>query len=265
MALENISNLLWDVQHRGASEVQAGGRALLVGGKVYNALSSIQGRMTARMMFTFVVPKDAQNFTRSRNPMIVELVSHHLRHPTPHTVDIFAGYSPIGYELAQRFPEGQHTDIASTETINELRRRWERGGIALPINYQTEAMNYNTTSPDQVLSLPIDALIMNSSYYNAEDNITVMRYARSLLRPGGIVMTSIAYEPAIERVREATRFFESQIGSFPMRITEDSQLAELLVAAGYHNVCVHRMSDWAEQFGFQRPILDLELFAIGYA
>lgn len=260
-----IEMLMWAAQHRGGSEVQAGGRALLNPSPLHNALSSNTGRMLARTMVVLGLPQSAQNFVGARIPIILHLAQSHIPpdRTMPTTVDAFASYSTIGYDLAWAYPGGLHIDFAAPDLVKDIRARLERSGVIPPPNYQLRAVNYKEQSILQALGRKVDVVIANSTYYTWDENLVVLKHLRRALRPGGVVLTSMAFIPAVMEVQRALRFFKSQIGQFPLTMRTEAQAEKLMLASGFDTAHIYRASALVEQLGLPSPILDLELFAVG--
>jgi SAM-dependent methyltransferase len=262
--ITKLRELLTYTQHQMGSEVQAGGRSLLAPSPIHDALSSLRGRMMARMINMLGYPKSAQNFTISRNPVLEHLIKAHLKTQAPVIIDPFAGFSPIGYNLARYYPQGKHYDLASIFLKREIEARYRKAvGVTLPANYHLLTVNYNNGELETRFGGQVDAIIANSSYFEWEDNIAVLRYLRDLLRPDGVLITSIVYSPGVEDIREALRFFSSQIGHFPINITHNRQVTDFMQQSGLHDIRTIRASELVDTLNLPQPIKDLEVFSVG--
>lgn len=263
-----LKDLLSRVQHTRGSEIQTGARALLNPSPLNDALSSVSGRMLARTIRYMGFPQSAQNFIASRVPFIVYLILEHIppEVAAPLIVDIFAGFSPIGYHVARQVPQCTYVDLASQSNIAELQRRLKRAqnrGVQIPPNYFPRGIDYGTQSLESVLKRPVNVLLANSTYYNWDENVLLLRHLRDSLVDGGALITSFAAARNVEAIRQALGFFRSQVGYFSLEITDETQIHDLLGEAGLRNVRVWRASTVGESLGLPQPVLDLEWFAVG--
>jgi hypothetical protein len=262
----SLSELMWVSHHRGGSELQAGGRALLNPTPMNKALSSVRGRMASKSASVLGFPKHAEHFIGGRVAVMVHLMTSAVNGlDAPLTADAFAAYSPIGFEIAERLPHGQHLDFADIKTIHDIQRRLGRDKtLHIPTNHRFQAVDYREETIGDHLPRPLDAIIGNSTSYSYDENIVVLGHLRELLRPGGTLVSGVLWREGIETVAKSMRFAASQAGmlNYPLLVDDDMTVVTMFRAAGFTEVDVVHMPSLAAMLGLPTPIIELEVFAV---
>ncbi|MFZ4828501.1 MAG: hypothetical protein ACOYLB_14210 [Phototrophicaceae bacterium] len=260
--------IMGQAQLQRGSEIQAGARAEVIPSPLTHALSSFGGRVSAQMFRTFGFPSDAFNFIGARIRVLGYLMQTHVPSTVPHPilVDPVAGFSTLGYDNATAIPHGEHIDLNRQDTIDELERRLARAkDVTLPSNYKRIGVDYMYTTLTQAIgNRPVDVINANCAYFMRFHNFKQLFYLQSTLRSGGVCVAVFPSQVALTELQSAMRFFHSQVGQLPGAVSDDSEMTNLMRDAGYINVKVYRASELASEIGLQTPILDLELFAVGY-
>lgn len=246
--------------------MQAGGRALLNPTPMNKALSSLQGRMVGKSASVLGFPRSAEHFIAGRVAVMVHLMTTAVAEvDAPLTADAFAAYSPIGFEIAERLPHGQHIDFADIKTIQEIRRRLDRDKtLYIPPNHRFEAVDYRHETITDHLSRPLDAVISNCTAYTYDENIVVLGHLRDLLRPGGTLVSGVLWHAGIDSVAKSMRFAASQVGvwNYPLLVNDEMTVITMFRAAGFTEVDVVHMPSLAAMLGLPTPITELEVFAV---
>jgi hypothetical protein len=261
-----ITDLLWDSQHRRGTEIQAGARAVLTPSPVHNALSTSGGRMIARMMIGMMALPAGSNFAASRIPLLVQAAIHSIPpdNKSPLTVNVLAGFAPIGYKLTRHFPNGRHIDMASAETIAEIQRRYAAApGINLPPHYHFVVVSPRIADLGASLDSQPNVIITNNAYFSRVDGVRLLAHLGGLLSEGGSVVTTFPYGPELDRARNTMRFFKSQIGQTAITINHEDEAHEIFREAGYSRSDVWFASQ-QDEMNLPQPIMDLELVVIGH-
>lgn len=245
--------------------MQAGGRALLAPTPLHLALSSYNGRMTARVAIMLGLPKSAQNFIAKRTEVVRHLMSAHIHKPNPLTVDPFAAFSPLGYLLAEQFPQGTHLDIGKATVMQALESRLSNPLYKVPPlpNHRLVTLDYRTGGLQSVLPQPADSILCNNAYYTRAESVQLLRYLQQFLAADGAIVTTFPHKLNIEKLRDSLRFFRSNVGDFPIEVSHPKQVIDIMQEAGYSDISVMYASDLAATLNLPTPILDIEMFAVG--
>lgn len=253
---------------RGA-EILAGLRAELFPNPETLALARWSSRMIANVFVRLEPSKAALNFITVRPNGMSELVKRVLladEQKERIVVDIAAGFSPRGIQLAKDFPDVQVIEIDLPDVVRDKQLRLKNARtLTIPPNLSWKAADLGVTPLAEVLGgQPVDVVVAEGlvAYFTPADNQRMASLIRESLRPGGSYICDIPWEQGMRNAREATRFFSRQAGSFLGIMHDEAAMREMLLNAGYSAVEIHHPQKLAEAIGLPTPVLEFSLFVV---
>ncbi|GAB4515794.1 MAG: hypothetical protein OHK0046_19780 [Anaerolineae bacterium] len=260
------SMLLGITQEQSGSELQAGARAELLPSPLTNALSSVRGRIVARTMLFLVNEPLLVNFTKARIPVLQAAIKRHLPKDKPQLtmVTVGVGFSPLGIWLAEENPNLRVIECDLPEVIRKRKARLRRApDVHLPLNVQEVGIDFRKSSVDRVLAgARADVFDFTGAYFTHAQLENVARYLYMLLDERGFCSCYLPWQPGLDRVREAGRFFRNQVGEFPGIVGSEDTIQRIFHAAGFQEVNVLYPSVVGRELGLETPILDAEVIVI---
>jgi O-methyltransferase involved in polyketide biosynthesis len=254
---------------RGA-EIMAGIRAEITPSPVTIALSRTAGRIVARVMraISIGVPPETVNFLPVRTGGITALVREAIKDLDDKLciVELAAGFSPRGMELAQALPNAEVIEVDLSDVIQENKKRLERvKTLTLPPNLEWREADLGVTPLSKVLggktahAVAAEGLL---PYFAPEKIVDIVRHIRHNLKPGGVLVCDLAWKKGIQAGREGARYLSRQAGVFQGAMASPEEGRELFVRAGYSDVTHHLPTALAEKYNLPRPVNDLQFVIV---
>jgi O-methyltransferase involved in polyketide biosynthesis len=252
---------------RGA-EILAGLRAELFPTPETVALARWSSRMIANVFTRLEKSKAALNYVAVRPNGMTELVTRALSPDRTDqiVVDIAAGFSPRGIQLANRFPNLNVIEIDLPDVVKDkqLRLRTART-VTIPRNMSWKSADLGVTPLADVLEGQlVDVVVAEglTAYFTPKDNQRIASLVRESLRPGGKYICDITWEEGMQNAKEATRFFSRQAGKFLGMMKDEAAMKQLMLDAGYSSVEVVRPAKLAAEIGLPTPVMEFSFFVV---
>ncbi|MDQ7025332.1 MAG: hypothetical protein Q9P44_07205 [Anaerolineae bacterium] len=251
-----------------ASELFAGARAQLLPSRLTEALSTLNGRISARTMLLLAntIDDTVANYASFRSSGIIEAtrrVLHRVPTLSPVVVNPQTGYSATSIWMAEEMPHVYFIDIDTPETIADKQKRlsWYH----LPQNLSLKGVGLSTTPLHEALrGFRPDVIEAIAAFCTADDFAHLLRYLRHVLVEGGWVIAPFPYAPGIENLSRNLTLFQRFAGK-PRGVVESfDNIYRIMEVAGYHNIEILKLSDLAQDL--DKPIpADIEVIAIAQA
>lgn len=251
-------------------EMMAGVRAELLPNPVNVALSTLGGRMTARVILSLFRNKATITYQKHRIDILASAVTRAMPAGQEKVtlVDAPSALSPLAINLATRHPKATVLDIDLREIIMDKRRRLEKGrGVAIPPNLKLLEGDFRRTPLDQILTAnghpKIDVISFLASPFSLDELVRIGCYLRGLLTDNGAVVSFGSWKPAVQEEQTANRLFQRQIQMEWKGIFQTfEQPVEIFKQAGFSDVRVYHPSELARDFGISEDIYDFEIFIV---
>ncbi|NWF69871.1 MAG: class I SAM-dependent methyltransferase [Chloroflexi bacterium] len=250
---------------RGSSEIMAGARADLTPSPFTLALSSLGGRITARTIMNMAMSKAAIHYLAARIPSLEEIVRRALNaRESALLVDLAAGFSPLGLQIADEMPQVQVLEIDLPAVLQEKRKRLQKGRhLTIPPNIEWLEANLGTQEFHGLLEgRRPDVITYSAVYFTLPEQVRVARYLRDQLQRGGALVCMSMWVEGLRQVREANRFFRNQTSETPGVWESPEAAQQIFASAGFASVEVFKPSEIGEKLGLHQPIMDVELIAL---
>ncbi|MEO8611828.1 MAG: class I SAM-dependent methyltransferase [Chloroflexota bacterium] len=229
------------------AEMVAGLRYELDKSPVNNALSRFAGRLIARLMITVLHDKSQVNYILARPAAFNQLIRQYItaNTPTATLVEIAAGFSPRGFELAQTMPNLQVIEIDLPDVVEEKRRRLTKApNIKVPPNLKWYKADLGAESLNDVLQgEKVDIVCAEglNPYFSHEDITRIAGHVRESLKPGGVYISDIGWDEARKTSEQSSMgIFSRNASAFLGIIKIEEEGRQLLLNAGYNEVEIHK-------------------------
>jgi hypothetical protein len=248
-------------QKQGASVLQAGARALLIHSALIKALSTPQGRIAAQTLQMMGLSKGIENYAAFRPYAVMEVLRRHMPTdvPNPVVLDPATGYGAEYIWLAAEYPDTTFIEMDRPDVIQDKVQRLK--AFKLPSNVIFEGVNLNTLPLHQAMKgRRVDLAVVLATYAKKSDFIELLRYFRTFMRKGAVVVAPFPYQLGIIELSRANilfrRFATAPVGT----VQSIDEVYEIFRAADYRETSVYRFSELAEAVGKPIPI-DVEVIA----
>lgn len=250
-----------------SAEIMAALRSILRPNANTHELTRPAARLFSRLMMSLPGDKTPFNFVPVRDTCITELVRQSIppHKETMTIVEVAAGFSTRGLQLAHMLPHAQIIEVDLPAVLAEKQARLQRANhFAIPRNLKWLAADLGQTSLKEVLDgKPVDVVAAEGLLpYFAPENIT--RIAASIyesLVPNGIFVADILYEKGLHEVEQttalATKLFMRQVGSMLGIVGDEATARQLFTRAGYKQVNVYHMPHLSKTFDEPLPVPDV--------
>jgi O-methyltransferase involved in polyketide biosynthesis len=251
------------------AEIFAGLRAELLPSPLTAALSRTSGRIAARLLMRLAKP-ELFNFVSIRLNGFTALVQQALPQNTVDAtlVDLAAGFSPRGWQIAQAMPYLQVIEIDLPDVIAEKQKRLRQlSRVHAPLNLSWIAADLSKKSLSEVLgSQQVDVVAAEGllPYFSLPDVTRIARNIYHILKPGGVFMADLGYLTP-ENTRQASKaikFFNQQTKTRPGTVSSQDTARQLFFDAGYQQVALYTMPEIADLFNLQKPAPDVLYFMV---
>ncbi len=256
---------------RGA-EILAGIRAELTPSPITKALSRYTGQLAARMMIKLLGRGSGiagMNFVAVRtsgfSALIKEAVTDIESNLT--IVEIAAGFSPRGFELAQTLSHARVIEIDLPDVVEQKQSRLRRvRGMGIPDNLIWYGADMGTVTLRKILdnraahAISAEGLL---PYFPRAEQVAICRQIYENLTEGGLFIADFSWRPGLNMAREGTMFFSRQAGNIAGLVDSPEDVEGILQDAGFDEVSIEKPSALAERFQLPTPVLDFQLIAVG--
>jgi O-methyltransferase involved in polyketide biosynthesis len=251
---------------RGA-EILAGLRAELYPSPETLALSRFGSRVIAQIFMRLERSEAALNYVAVRPGTMTELAKRALAAVTepPVIVDIAAGFSPRGLQLAAALPNARVIEIDLPGVVQEKQGRLKRGRYNIPPNIEWRAADLGVMPLSEVLQgekVHVVTAEGLTAYFRRADNVRIAASIRELLRDGGVYICDIPDTTGMNVAKQATRFFSRQAGTFLGVTNGPDAMRAIMEEAGYGEIVIHRPSELAAEIGLPTPVIDFSLLVV---
>jgi O-methyltransferase involved in polyketide biosynthesis len=251
---------------RGA-EIMAGIRAETMPSPITIALSRWSGRIVVRFMrgLSRNRSQGILNFMPVRTGGITALIKEAIGEQKGSLllVDIAAGFSPRGVELAQAYPNAEVIEIDLPDVIAEKKKRLERAqNFKVPANLHWRAADMGIKPLSEVLEGRTAHIISAEGltpYFPPPDLVKIVRQIHDSLKPGGTLVCDMAWREGIRQTQEVSSFLSRQAGNFLGAMDSQEQARGIFAEAGYSEVNIYLPSEVAQKYNLPQPVLDLQL------
>ncbi len=252
---------------RGA-EILAGFRAEKLPSPETLALSRWSGRIVARLLIRLAASEGAINYVASR-PSIMEGL---MRRSLPTTsqsvtiVDLAAGLSPRGLQMAAAMPQARVIEIDLPGVIQDKKERLAKAaGVIVPPNLEMRIADLGTARLADVLDgHQVDVIAAEGliGYFSFEEVDHMLRRIHESLKPGGVFVTDVAWQAGLDAVKQVASFFSRQAGTFKTVTKNEAEARALFEKAGYAAAEVYHASQLVADFKLPTPMMDIAFFAV---
>jgi O-methyltransferase involved in polyketide biosynthesis len=254
---------------RGA-EILAGIRAELMPSPVTSALSRYVGQVTAKIMMRVMSAggRAGLNFLAVRTDGFAALIKKLIADKKDPVllVEIAAGFSPRGVELAQELPHVEVIEIDLPDVVKEKQRRLQKA-ITLPQNISWRAADLGVASLASVLEGRQATVITAEGllpYFAREQQVQICRQCFDNLLPGGAMMADMSWKEGVALSQKGTRFFSNQAGRLLGIVDDQAAARGIFMDAGYQKVDVYLPTELAPQYGLPMPVMNFQLLVAAY-
>jgi O-methyltransferase involved in polyketide biosynthesis len=249
------------------AEIFAGLRAELLPSPVTTALSQTSGRVIARLMTKLAKP-ELFNFVPVRLGGFTKLIEQTLPRDggTALFVDLAAGFSPRGLQLAQAFPYLDVIEVDLPDVIEEKQKRLQRiPNFQLPLNLSWRAADLGKTPLSEVLEGQLANIVSAEGllpYFSFPDITRIARQVQDSLKPGGTFFADIGYltSEGQRQARGVMQVFRRQTRTTPGTVNNEETARQLFVDAQYKHITIYKMPEIAEMFQLPTPAPDMLFF-----
>jgi O-methyltransferase involved in polyketide biosynthesis len=195
--------------------------------------------------------KDQLNYILARPATFNYLIHQYIASISPNAtpqnatlVEIAAGFSPRGYELALEMPHLQIIEIDLPDVIEEKQQRLAKAHIAIPPNIKWYQADLGVRALSDVLSgekVDIVSAEGLNPYFPPESITRIASHIRESLKPRGIYISDVGWQYQQDESSEASlRIFRRNASNFFGVIKTEEEGRQLFVDAGYSDIEVYR-------------------------
>lgn len=248
-------------QKQGGSILQAGARALLIPSALIRALSTPQGRIAAQTLTMMGLSKGIENYAAFRPYAIMEVIRRHLPKEieNPVILDPTTGYGAEYIWLSAEYPEATFIEMDRPDVIRDKLERLRN--FTLPSNVIFEGANLNEIPLHKALNgRQVDLIVLLASYVRGDDFVDNLRYLRTFLQTGTVVIAPFPYRLGINELSKANILFRRFATQPTGTVQTLDEIHDIFRRADYHDTTVYTFSQLAEDVGKPIPI-DVEVIA----
>jgi len=249
------------------AEIFAGLRAEILPSPETIALSQMSGRLAARLMMKLAKP-ELFNFVPVRLGGFTGLIRQMLTRDggSALLVELAAGFSPRGLQLAQAFPFLEVIEIDLPDVVNEKQKRLRHiPNLQLPPNLSWRAADLGKIPLSHLLEGRLANIVSAEGllpYFSYRDITRVAGQIQLSLKPGGTFLADMGYltPEGIHQSNRVIQMFRRQTRTMPGTVNDEDTARQLFVDAGYPQITIYKMPEIAEMFDLPRPAPDVLFF-----
>ena len=207
---------------------------------INKALSKLIGRTVARF---FVATQRwrgeaALNLLRTRPRMFQHLAETVLEGiETPLIVEIAAGFSARGYNLAERYPQAHVIEIDLPNVVEDKKSRLESNDkITIPSNLNWIGADLGIVNLQDLLGdQKADVILAEGllGYFPHADMVQICKNVYASLKPGGHFIADTAWTRGLKARPDAAGMFERQAGDYVGAVDTADQYRDLIKQANF--------------------------------
>jgi O-methyltransferase involved in polyketide biosynthesis len=236
------------------------------------ALSRLSGRLVARILLSMMRSNKAQfMFILARLASFTKVVKEVLpqNEASPTLVELAAGFSPRGIQLAQALPQLQVMEVDLPDVVEEKQRRLKKiPDFTMPANISWLAADLGNTALSSVLGgrkVHVVTAEGLNPYFPPPEITRIASHVRGSLVDGGAYISDIGAAEGKRRADTQTlRYFSRQAGDMPGLVDDEAGAMALIRAAGYGRAEVHHPSQIAKEQGLGDDIADYSYLVVGF-
>jgi O-methyltransferase involved in polyketide biosynthesis len=256
-----------------SAEIVAGVRAELTPSPVTTALSRLGGRVAARIFMALAgrSQRAGFNFLIARTQGMTELTREFLktRESKGIMVEVGAGFSPRGIELAQSMPNLEVIEIDLPDVIQEKQKRLKKiQNFTLPSNLTFIEADLGIIPLATVLkNREVDVIAAEGllPYFTHEQQILITHRFLNSLKPDGALVCDYVPDKSMQEGGETAKWFQRQAGRWIGKVEDAAEATTLLTKAGFERISMSLPSELAKRFpSLPSSVGDYELIAIAY-
>lgn len=253
----NPSRVLGITQEQRGSELQAGARAELIPSPVTYALSSITGRVLAKLFLRMGAPKTLQNYAALRPFAMMEAVRRALPPGKAYAkvLDPFAGYTPAYLWLAEEMPQTIFYEADLPSVLTDKQRRLKTANnVAIPPNLFFKPAQWKTDTLEKVLdNQKMDVIVFDSAYLSHDDLVQLLQVFAANLTPQGAIVSLVPWSPGIRELAQASRMFRMQVGDYAGSVETVAEIRTIYQQTVFHDVNVMMLTEMADHLDKPAP------------
>lgn len=259
-------------QGQRAAEIISAIRAQQLPSPETNALTRFSGRLFARMVLQLAGNRAVgANIIGARTQAFSKIVKDHLKNrPNALVVELAAGFSPRGVQLAREIPTIKVIEIDLPDVLREKQFRLKRASdVIIPPNIEWRPGDLAKQLLAEVLNNErADVIVMEGllPYFSREDCRLIISQALGSLKPDGISVCDILYRKEMEEINRLGVFshYRRQAGSVKYHATSEEDIHELFSEAGFASATIYAPSRIAEEWQLIQPVKDYSFFVVGH-
>jgi O-methyltransferase involved in polyketide biosynthesis len=252
------------------SELYAGFRAEIMASPINVALSTLGGRIGARVIKSMIHDKSIINYQKNRIDLMVAAVNCALPAGKGKVtlVDAPCGFSPLGFTLAQRYPQAQVLEMDLREIIQDKRNRLQRArDIKIPPNLTFIEADFRRTPLGKVLAEhhhpQVDVLTFSFNSFTSGELLRLSRYLRGLLTDQGAIICFGTWKPTNNQEQAVHNLIRRQTqDDWKVTFQDKTEAVDLFKQVGFSSVDVYLGSELSQFTDITEDISDVEIFII---
>lgn len=247
---------------RGA-EILAGFRADAMPSQETMALSTWTGRFVARILMRMVRSNGAINYIYARQRGFRQMIEQNLTEGQAATVvEVGAGLSPRGLQIAREFPQVQVIEVDLPEVMESKEARVQASSqIKVPDNIEFRGADLGVTPLDDVLKgRKVDIIASEglSGYLDDEGWTLAFRSILKSLKPGGTCIADHTWRQGFtEALNAGGRIFTRQAGEIKTQFDDEKSMRRAMMNLGYNNIEILLPSAVALEGDLPQPVIDI--------
>lgn len=251
---------------RRGAEILAAMRAELLKTPIATRLANPAARILVRFMInTFAKGNIASiNFLAVRTESFRAIITEAIRDiPKPVIVEVAAGFSPRGIQLATNLPNAEIIEVDLPEVIREKRARLKK--LDIPDNFSWREADLGVTPLTQVLGgRQVDVISAEGllPYFSHDDHVKIGSAFLKSLVSGGLFVTDYSWEQGFNMSKQGTSFFAKQAGKVLGIVKTQDEPKTILKRAGFVNIEVLLPEDLADRYNLQKPVSNNQLIVV---
>lgn len=248
-----------------SAELVAGARAILLDTKETVALSSMAGRIIARVLTDTGGKINVLWFFPARMMAIEALTERLVPSDKPDLllVDVAAGFSPRGLHMARRYPQAQVIEVDLPDMVAEKKQRLSRGKIEIPSNLSWIEADLGKTTLGEVLEGRQADFITSEGltlYLSPEENQRFFQQMQASLKPGGVFMFEAYFKDKFQTLRQSPNintvasFVLRMVGNVPGIMPDMNTARQYLSDAGFAHSVEYPVTDMMDELHHPKPV-----------
>lgn len=259
-------------QGQRAAEIISAIRAQQLPSPETNALTRFGGRMFARMILQLAGSRAVgANIIGVRTEAFSKIVRDFLADkPNATVVEMAAGFSPRGIQLAREIPTLKVIEIDLPDVLREKQLRLKQARtVVIPENLEWRVGDLAKQTLSEALKGELADVIVTEGllpYFKREDCLAILKQMRANVKPDGIVVCDILYRKEMQEINQLGVFphYRRQAGSVKFQATSEEEIHALYAEVGFAKATVFLPSIVAAEWKLLQPVKDYSFFTVGH-